>query len=144
MIMSHFVKYDCSVKKEEDFVKAVEGLGFVLSKGSTKIIDWGNRKLDVKAAIILTQKGLDNLGTNATLKEKANYPLGYTLNNNEVELQSDWFMLPFSQKQFNLGVKKEHTKSAVYEAVQDAGFNIDQDFFVNQDGNLELQAVAFR
>lgn len=142
--MSHFVKYECKIKNEEELVRSLKSLGFGISKDAV-IVDWGKREKHVTAAILLNEESVKNVtGVDNKFVKGKNYPLGYSVKNDEVFLESDWFMLPFSEKQFNNKLKVENTKHLVHDAVQDAGFIVDKDFFVNNDNKLELHATVFR
>jgi len=128
--MSHFAVYECKVSNL-DYVKRALGemeLGYI---EHTTITDWSNRKLRVALAVVKNERVL---------------PLGWTINKetNQLELQADWFVLPFSQKDFTDKISQLHSKYQVIETCKENRWHIEEDdITINDKGEIEIIATQF-
>jgi hypothetical protein len=126
--MSHFAVYTCNVQNME-YVKsglADMGLGY---KENTIIEDFYGQKRLAELAVVKDGKVL---------------PLGWVRNQetNELELQADWFAVPFSQKEFVDTISQLHSKYHVFSICEEYRWNID-DVTVNEQGEIEILATQF-
>lgn len=126
--MSHFAVYTCNVSNME-FVKkglAEMGLGY---KENTTITDYYGQNR--KAAL-------------AVVKDGKLLPLGWVEEKGEMQLQADWFKVPYSEKQFTGQIAQLHSKYQVIETCEENRWNVDTDSIqVNEAGEIEIFASSF-
>lgn len=124
--MSHFAVYECNVSNIEYVKKALEemGLGY---KENVGIIDYYGQKRQAVLAVVHEGRLL---------------PLGWVREGNELNLQADWFMIPFSEKDFTNKVAQLHSKYQVIDICEENRWSVD-DVTVNENGEIEILASSF-
>ncbi|CDQ41913.1 DUF1257 domain-containing protein [Virgibacillus salexigens] len=129
--MSHFATYECKVSNL-DFIKAglqEMGLSF---KENTTIKDWYGQARHSKLAVVSEDGRL--------------LPLGWVENQETktLELQADWFKVPFSEKDFTNRISQHHSKYQVFQACQENRWDYNMsDLTMNENGEFELVATQF-
>jgi hypothetical protein len=125
--MSHFAVYTCNVSNMEYVKKGLEemGLGY---KENAQITDYYRQNR--QAVLAVTKDG--NL-----------LPLGWVANNNGgVDLQADWFKVPYSEREFTNKISQLHSKYQVMDVCEENRWSID-DININSEGEIEVFASSF-
>lgn len=124
--MSHFKVFDCNVSNIDYVKKAVQEMGYGI-KENTVITDWAKQQRQVAVAVVDEKGKL--------------MPLGWQVNNGKLDLYADWFMTPFSEKQFTQRVAQLHDKYKVLDTCEQNGWNVEADDIVTNDaGELVITA----
>lgn len=128
--MSHFAVYTCNVHDMNYVKRGLVEMGLDY-KENVIIEDWYGQKRRAELAVV---------------KDGELLPLGWVRNEqtNELELQADWFKVPFSQKQFTDKISQLHSKYHVLQVCEENRFYVDEDnITVNENGDIEILAVQF-
>jgi Protein of unknown function (DUF1257) len=73
-------------------------------------------------------------------------PLGWVRNQetNELELQADWFKVPYSQKKFVDTIAQLHSKYHVLQVCEENRWHVDEDSItMNENGEIEILATQW-
>lgn len=127
--MSHFAIYDCNVSNLEYVKKALGDMGLGYKEGTT-ITDWYGQNRKAELAVVKDGKVL---------------PLGWVKNEQgELGLQADWYVLPFSEKQFTDNISQLHSKYQVLDVCDENRWSVSpEDITFNEAGELEIVATQF-
>lgn len=128
--MSHFKAYECKVSNVEHIKKALVEMGLTY-KENVAIVDWAKQKVKAELGVVKDGKLL---------------PLGFVRNQqtSELELQADWFMTPYSEKQFTERISQLHSKHEVLEVAAENRWNIDENDIIElSNGDIEIRATQF-
>jgi|SRR5699024_5828638 len=128
--MSHFQSYECNVSNEEFIKKALVdmGLGYEVN---ALITDYYRNTIQSEIAVVSRDKLL---------------PLGWIRNEetNNLELQADWYKVPFPQRKFIEDVEMYYAKHQVLETCKQSRWNVNEsDITINTDGCIEVLATQF-
>jgi hypothetical protein len=126
--MSHFAVYTCNVSNMEFVKKGLEdmGLGY---KENAKITDYFDQVRTAELAVVKDGKLL---------------PIGWVREGEKLNLQADWYKVPYSEKQFTDQIGQLHSKYQVLETCQENRWNVDEDSItVNAAGEIEILASTF-
>jgi|SRR5579875_4201041 len=131
--MSHFKAYECKVDNLEYVKKAIMEMGFGV-KENTTIRDWAHQNRNVALAVVDKNGKLLPLG----------FAIKTTNGKQELECIADWFMTPFSEKQFTEKVAQLHDKYRVLDICEQNRWNVEEsDITVNEKGEIELYATQW-
>lgn len=127
--MSHFAVYECNVSRPDFIKKSLKDMGLDYQENVT-IVDWANQKRKATIAVV---------------KDGILLPLGWIENENKkLELQADWFEVPFSEEYFVNEIAQHHSKYQVLEACEENNWDVDMDSIqFNEKGELEILATQF-
>lgn len=126
--MSHFAVYECNVSNLEYIKKSLEDMGL-------------SYKLDTIITDYYGQKRKAVLGV---VKEGRLLPLGWVQGKESLELQADWFKVPYSQREFTNRIAQHHAKYQVMDVCAENRWDVDPDSIqFNDEGELELLATSY-
>lgn len=128
--MSHFAVYECNVSNI-DFIKAgLNDMGLSYKEDAI-ITDYYGQKRQSKLAVVSASGNL--------------LPLGWVENQEkELDLQADWFKVPFGQKDFTNRIAQQHAKYQVLQSCEENRWDVDMSSLVtNENGEIEVLATQF-
>jgi len=98
-------------------------------KENATITDWYGQTRKAELAVVKNGKVL---------------PLGWVRDTetNELQLQADWYVLPWSEKEFTNKISQLHSKYQVMDACEENRWSID-DISINEKGEIEILASSF-
>ena len=126
--MSHFAVYTCNVSNMEYVKRGLREMGLDY-KENTTITDWYGQTRKAELAVVKGEKVL---------------PLGWVRDEStgELNLQADWYVLPWSEKEFTNKISQLHSKYQVIDVCEENRWSID-DITVNENGEIEILASSF-
>jgi hypothetical protein len=126
--MSHFAVYTCNVSNMEYVKRGLREMGLDY-KENTTITDWYGQTRKAELAVVKDGKVL---------------PLGWVRNEStgELALQADWYVLPWSEKEFTNRISQLHSKYQVIDVCEENRWSID-DITMNENGEIEILASSF-
>jgi hypothetical protein len=128
--MSHFAVYTCNVSNLEFVKQGLQEMGLD-SKEGVQIKDWYGQTRTAELAVVQDGKVL---------------PLGWVRDEetSELGLQADWYVLPWSEKEFTNRISQLHSKYQVIETCEENRWNVDADSItMNEAGEIEILASTF-
>lgn len=128
--MSHFAVYTCNVSNLEFVKQGLQEMGLD-SQENTQIKDWYGQTRTAELAVVKDGKVL---------------PLGWVRDEetSELGLQADWYVLPWSEKEFTNKISQLHSKYQVLETCEENRWNVDADSItVLENGDIEIMASTF-
>ncbi|WAT23465.1 DUF1257 domain-containing protein (plasmid) [Bacillus halotolerans] len=126
--MSHFKVYTCNVSNMEYVKKGLNEMGLDY-KENTEIVDYYGQKRQAVLAVVSDGRVL---------------PLGWVRENEKLNLQADWFKVPFSQHKFTDEISQLHSKYQVLDVCEENRWNVNaDDITVNENGEIEILATSF-
>lgn len=126
--MSHFAVYTCNVSNMEFVKKGLKEMG-----------------LDHKENVVITDYfGQKRKASLAVVKDGKVIPIGWVENKGQMDLQADWYKVPYSEKQFTSQISQLHSKYQVLEVCEENRWSVDEDSIsFNEAGELEIFASSF-
>ncbi|PLC14190.1 hypothetical protein BV582_21735 [Bacillus paralicheniformis] len=126
--MSHFKVYSCNVSNMEYVKKGLHEMGLDY-KENTQIVDYYGQKRQAELAVVRDGRVL---------------PLGWVRENEELNLQADWFKVPFSELEFTEKISQLHSKYQILGVCEENRWNVNEDeITVNEKGEIEIFATSF-
>ncbi|MCD7911052.1 DUF1257 domain-containing protein [Bacillus velezensis] len=126
--MSHFKVYSCNVSNMDYVKKGLREMGLDY-KENTQIVDYYGQKRKAELAVVLEGRVL---------------PLGWVRENEKLNLQADWFKVPYSQQKFTDQISQLHSKYQVLDVCEENRWNVNEDdIVVNEKGEIEILATSF-
>jgi Protein of unknown function (DUF1257). len=128
--MSHFATYECNVSNL-DFIKAGLGDMGLSYREDVTITDYFGQKRQSRLAVVSEKGKL--------------LPLGWVQNeDSNLDLQADWYKVPFGEKEFTNKIAQHHAKYQVLETCEENRWDVDMDSITtNENGELEIHATQF-
>jgi hypothetical protein len=128
--MSHFAVYTCNVSNLEYVKQGLQEMGLE-GRENVVITDWYGQKRTAELAVVQEGKVL---------------PLGWVRDEatSELGLQADWYVLPWSEKEFTNRISQLHSKYQVLDTCAENRWNVNEDdITVNEAGEIEILATSF-